>query len=44
MLVTMLSSHASNGAAEVTWSRRDVEVESGWRHCCQTMLATVLAR
>jgi hypothetical protein len=28
MLATVLPSHASDGAAEVTWPRRDVGVES----------------
>jgi hypothetical protein len=30
MLVTMLPSHASNSATEVTWPQRDVDVESCW--------------
>jgi hypothetical protein len=28
MLVTVLLSYVGNGAAEVTWPRRDVDVES----------------
>jgi hypothetical protein len=28
MLITMLSSHDGDGAAEVTWPQRDVDVES----------------
>jgi hypothetical protein len=42
MLATMLSSHAGNGAAVVTWPRYDVDVESCWRHCCQVILVTAL--
>jgi hypothetical protein len=42
MLVTVLSSHASNGAAEATWPRRGVGVESYWQRCCRVMLATML--
>jgi hypothetical protein len=42
MLVTMLSSHASDGAAGVTLPWRNVDAESCWRHCCRVMLATVL--
>jgi hypothetical protein len=28
MLATMLPSHVGNGAAEVTWARRDIDAES----------------
>jgi hypothetical protein len=37
-------SHAGNDTAEVTWPRRDVDVESCWRRCCQVMLAMMLPR
>jgi hypothetical protein len=30
MLATTLPSHASDGAAEATWPRRNVDVESYW--------------
>jgi hypothetical protein len=53
MLATVLSCHAGDGAAGVSWPRRDVDVESCWRWCyrgdlaavryrCRVMLATVL--
>jgi hypothetical protein len=42
MLVTLLSSHAGNGAAGVTWLRRNVDAESSRRWCCQVMLVMVL--
>jgi hypothetical protein len=32
MLATVLLSHASDDAAEVTWLWRHVEAESCWRH------------
>jgi hypothetical protein len=31
MLATVLLSHPSDGAFEVTWLRRDVDVESCWQ-------------
>jgi hypothetical protein len=34
MLAIMLLSHASDGTAEATGPRRDVDVESCWRRCC----------
>jgi hypothetical protein len=40
--VTMLLSHAADGAAGATWPRRDVDVGSCWRQCCRVMLATAL--
>jgi hypothetical protein len=43
MLATLLLSHANDGAAEVTWLRRDVDVESCWQQCCRVMLVTMLA-
>jgi hypothetical protein len=42
MLATMLSSHAGDEAAEVTWSRRDVDAESCGQQCDQVMLVTAL--
>jgi hypothetical protein len=33
MLVTVLLSHAGDGAAEVTWPRRDIDAESCQRGC-----------
>jgi hypothetical protein len=39
MPATVLPSHAGDGAAEVTWSRRDVDVESCQRRCCRVILA-----
>jgi hypothetical protein len=42
MLVTVLSSHAGDDAAEVTLSQCDVDAESCWRWCCQVMLVIVL--
>jgi hypothetical protein len=44
MLVTMLLSHAGNDDAEVTWPRRDADVKSCWRQCCQVMMAMPLPR
>jgi hypothetical protein len=44
MPATMLPSHAGDGTVEVTWPRRDVDVESCWRQCYQVMLATMLPR
>jgi hypothetical protein len=38
--VTMLSSHASDGAAEVTLPWRDVDAESCWQQCYRVMLVT----
>jgi hypothetical protein len=32
-LTTMLPCHAGDGVAKVTWSWRDVDVESCWRQC-----------
>jgi hypothetical protein len=40
----MLPSHASDGAVDATWPRRDVDAESFWRQCYQVMLVTVLPR
>jgi hypothetical protein len=31
MLMTVLSSHADDGAARVTWQQRDVDAESCWQ-------------
>jgi hypothetical protein len=42
--VTMLSSHASDGAVEATWPQHDVDVESCWQQCYRVMLAMVLSR
>jgi hypothetical protein len=42
MLTTMLSSHAGDGIARVTWPRHEVDVESCWRQCYRDMLATML--
>jgi hypothetical protein len=42
--VTMLLSHAGDGAAEVTLLQRDVDAESCWRQCCLVMLAMALSR
>jgi hypothetical protein len=39
-----LPSHVGNGAAEVTWPRRDVDVESYWRWRYRVMLAMTLPR
>jgi hypothetical protein len=44
MLATLLPSHAGDGAAEASWPRRDVDIESCWWHCCQVMLAMALPR
>jgi hypothetical protein len=30
MLAIVLVSHAGDGAAETTWSQRDIDVESCW--------------
>jgi hypothetical protein len=43
-LATMLSSHAGDGAAEMTWSWRNVDAESFWRQCYRVMLTMVLSR
>jgi hypothetical protein len=42
MIATMLLSHSSNDAAEVTWPWRDVDAESCWRQCYRVMLTMVL--
>jgi hypothetical protein len=39
MLATVLPSHPSDGAAKVTWPRRDVSAESCWRQCFRGILA-----
>jgi hypothetical protein len=39
-----MPSHAGDGAAEATWPRRDVDVESYWRRCYRVMLVTALLR
>jgi hypothetical protein len=44
MLATVLLSHAGDGAAEVTWPRRDVDVESCWRRHCRGDLAVMRCR
>jgi hypothetical protein len=33
-MTMVLSSHAGDGTTEVTWPRRDVDVESYWRQRC----------
>jgi hypothetical protein len=43
MLPTMLPSHVGNDVAGVTWSWRDLDIESCWRQCCRVMLTTVLS-
>jgi hypothetical protein len=40
--MTMLLSHAGDGATESTWPRHNVDIESCWRRYCRDMLATVL--
>jgi hypothetical protein len=40
--VTMLLSHASDGATWVTWPWRDVDAESYWRQCCRVMPVAAL--
>jgi hypothetical protein len=42
MLASMLPSHAGDGAAEATWSRRDVNAESCGQQCYRVMLVMVL--
>jgi hypothetical protein len=42
MLATVLPSYAGDDAAGVTWSQRDVEVESCWQRCYRVMLAMTL--
>jgi hypothetical protein len=42
MLTAMLLSHVGDEAAEVTWPRCDIDVESCWRQCYRVMLAMVL--
>jgi hypothetical protein len=42
MLATMLLSHAGDDAAEATWPRCDVDVESYWQQRNRVMLATML--
>jgi hypothetical protein len=42
MLVTMLPSHAGNGAVGVIWPWLDVDAESCWWQCCRVMLVIVL--
>jgi hypothetical protein len=42
--VIMLPSHAGNGATEVTWSRRDVDVKSCWRWRYRVVLAAARYR
>jgi hypothetical protein len=44
MLEIELPSSAGDGATEVTWSRRDVDVESCWRWRYHVLLATALLR
>jgi hypothetical protein len=44
MLATILSSHAHDDAAGVTWPRLEVDAESSWRQCCPVILAIVLSR
>jgi hypothetical protein len=41
---TVLSSHAGDNAAGMTWLRRDVDANSCRRQCCRVMLATALPR
>jgi hypothetical protein len=33
MLATMMLSHAGDGAARMTWLRRNLDAESYWRQC-----------
>jgi hypothetical protein len=42
MLVTVMLSHAGDGAAEVNWPWRDVDAEPCLRWCYRVMLATAL--
>jgi hypothetical protein len=42
--VTMLPSHAHDSAADATWPRCDIIVESCWQQCCRVMLETVRCR
>jgi hypothetical protein len=42
MLPTVLSGHAGDGAAGVTWLWCDVDIESYWRWCCRVMLSMML--
>jgi hypothetical protein len=42
--MTVLPSHASDGAAEATWPHRDVGAESCWRRRCWGNLAAVRCR
>jgi hypothetical protein len=42
--VTMLLSRAGDGAAEMTWPRRIVDVKSYWRQCYRVMMAMALLR
>jgi hypothetical protein len=44
MLATMPLSHAGDNATEVTWPRRDTDVESCWRRRCWGDMATVRCR
>jgi hypothetical protein len=43
MLVTMLLSHASDGATGATWLRRNVGVESSWQQYYRVMLVMALS-
>jgi hypothetical protein len=42
MLVTMLPSHAGDGATRATWPRRNVDVKSCCQQCCRVMLVMAL--
>jgi hypothetical protein len=42
MLAPMLPSHVGDGATEVTWPQRGINVESCWRQCCQVKLVMAL--
>jgi hypothetical protein len=35
-------SHTSDGTAEVTWPRSNVDVKSCWQRCCRVMMVTAL--
>jgi hypothetical protein len=44
MLAMVLLSHAGDGAVEVIWLQRDVDVESCWRWFCRVMLTMTLSK